>query len=233
MKIVKDCKTPETVIICGAWVNNKEPSVKVTDDESGISIRKFDGTYEHLHGYGHIYILNEDEFNEFLNSEHYQNKYGHDEWAEKENYYVILKDYVGTIGVTAELTSEGFKESDDWDINDYFYHQPIADDDNGNLIMDVSGEYEFESTNLIEVNKILNSDKSTKTSEILSENDKGCIYASLVVQGLGRWIQHDGGYIEDGDAELKELSLRAKTAMDKVEKRLIALGINVNKILQK
>ena len=99
--------------------------------------------------------------------------------------------------------------------------------------MDVSGEYEFESTNLIEVKKILNSDESTKLSDVLSENDKGCIYASLVVKGLGRWLENDGAYIGDEDEELRELCSSAKHAIDKVKARLEVLGVHYHKILKK
>jgi hypothetical protein len=159
MKTLKTFTEPETVIICGAWVEDKEVVLKITDDESPVTIRKYDGWCVDMYSYGHIYILTEKEFFEFINSNHFKEHYKEEY---DENYYVVIKDYIGTIGATG--LTENREESDDWDINEYFNHQ--VEDDALRLIIDITGKYHFNSTTFKQTLEFLKSDETSKAVEV-------------------------------------------------------------------
>jgi hypothetical protein len=112
-----------------------------------------------MYSYGHIYILTEKEFFEFINSNHFKEHYKEEY---DENYYVVIKDYIGTIGATG--LTENREESDDWDINEYFNHQ--VEDDALRLIIDITGKYHFNSTTFKQTLEFLKSDETSKAVEV-------------------------------------------------------------------
>ena len=154
MKIIKEYKKPTTIVITGQWVEGIGKSLMITDDESGIDVRRFDGDTFSLTTYGHIYVLTEEQFNWFITSDHYA-LYCDDD--DIENLYIPIKDFIGVIGATG-ITDDGV-ESDEWDINDYFYHQ--IDDGVFYPILDIKGEYNIQPMNIKEVKEFLASNKDS------------------------------------------------------------------------
>ena len=156
MKILREFKEPTNIVITGQWVNSKEPSLSLTDDECSCSIRDYKGDYVSITSFGSITILTEDEFDWFLESDHYR-LFCDDDFGRKENMYVAIKNYVGVIGATG-LYSGTEEEFDDWDINDYFYHQV---EDSG-VILNISGKYNIQPMTVDEVSEFLSSNRISK-----------------------------------------------------------------------
>jgi len=220
MKIIKEVKEPTTLIICGQWLEGVEPSLMITDDESQIDIRRFDGKTTSLTTFGFVNILTVEEFNTFINSEHYKSNCD-DDFGNDEHFYVVLKDYVGTIGVTGAMRGHENEDFDKWDLDEYFYHQELGD---LYPIINVSGEYAFKGMTVQEVKDFLVSDKGSKVSDKLTEEDKEQLYGEIENQGFGYWVQNYG-YTGDADDELKDLCKRGKEIMNKLQNRLNVLGV--------
>lgn len=159
MKVIKEFKTPKTIIITGQWIKNVEPALMIDDDETDITVRNTKGEWCNIFSWGQIYVITESEFNEFRESEHYTNFCDDDE---DENMYMVLKDYVGTIGATAII--EGGQSSDDWEVDEYFQHQDIE----GGLIINVTGNYKIEQSTIKDVIEFLKSDETSKIEEVTS-----------------------------------------------------------------
>lgn len=219
MKVLKEYKEPTTIVITGQWVDNVKSSLLITDDEFVIDIRKFNGDEVSLTTFGSITILTEEEFNWFVTSDHYI-MHCDDDFGNEENMYVVIKDYVGVIGATANVRG-GIDDFDKWNVDDYFYHQV-----EGELYVDVKGEYEFEAMTVGEVKEFLESDRGSKVTDILSEETKEDLYNQIENQGFGYWIQNYG-YKGDEDGELVELCIKARRMMNKVQKRLNELGVEI------
>jgi len=219
MKILKEYKKPTTIIITGQWVDNVESSLLITDDECTFDIRKFNGYEICLMAFGSVSILTEEEFNWFITSDHYK-MYCDDDFGDEENMYTVIKDYVGIIGATA--TRYDGEEFDKWDIDEYFHHQV----DDSNVTLEVKGEYEFEAMTINEVKEFLLSDKGSKVSEVLPEETKEQLFGEIENQGFGYWIQNYG-YKGEEDEELAVLCVEAKRLMNKVQQRLIELGVEI------
>tara|TARA_R110000851_G_scaffold47424_6_gene115183 strand:- start:418 stop:1074 length:657 start_codon:yes stop_codon:yes gene_type:complete len=216
MKIIKELKEPTTLILCGGWIDDEtiEPILRITDDESSISIRKHDGSLSYLQTYGFVYLLTEEQFRTFINSKHYDNEYG--DW--EDEFFMVLKDYVGTLGAVGMRENEEF---DEWDINDYFYHQMDCDED---LILDISGAYDLKNSDKDGALKILSQSNSIKLTDKLTEETKEQLFGEIENQGFGYWVQNYG-YTGDADEELKDLCKKGKEIMNKLQNRLTVLGV--------
>lgn len=156
MKILKEYTEPTTIIITGQWVEPYKESIMLTDDECYVDVRDFKGDEITLSTFGFVTILTEDEFIDFINSEHFKLNC-ENEFCDLENMYIPIKDYVGRIGATGIIAGTKDMEFDNWDIEDYFYHQV----DDSSPIIDISGEYKFKSMTIDQVIKFLSSDASS------------------------------------------------------------------------
>ena len=143
MKVLKEFKEPTNVVITGQWVGGEvEPSLSITDDECILTVRNFKGKKFNLAALGSITILTEEQFNWFIDSDHYK-MYCDDDFGNIE-----------AVGVTYDGD-----ETVEWEIEDYFYHQV----EDANLILDIKGEYNFDSMNVNEAKKFLKSNEISKT----------------------------------------------------------------------
>lgn len=163
MRILKEVTEPQTIIICDAYLDDRDPDVMINDDECGFNIRKSNGEFTSVDSFGFIYIFTKEEFLNYIESK------DEDEKEEQDDFdlYVIIKDFVGTVGVTAK--EFGGKENDNWKLNDYFHHQDI----NGGLILDVSGDYDFNALHLDEALRFLNSDEKNQKLNTPIESIEG------------------------------------------------------------
>lgn len=220
MKIIKEVKESTTLIITGQWIEGREPSLMITDDESQIDIRRFDGKTTSLTTLGFVNILTVEEFNTFINSEHYK-LHCDDDFGNDENFYVVLKDYVGIIGATGAMWGHENENFDNWDLDEYFYHQELGD---LYPIIGVTGEYDFKGMTVQEVKDFLGSDKGSKVIDILCDEAKSDLFGEIEHEGLGYWIEHYG-YKGDEDKELKDLCKKGKDTMKKIRGRLNVLGV--------
>jgi hypothetical protein len=169
MKILKEFKEPTTIVITGQWVEGIKQSLMIDDDEWVIDVRNSNGDLISLTTFGGVYILTEKQFNWFITSDHYK-LYCDDDFGHIENMYIVLKDYVGTIGAIGILHDGG--ETDKWLLNDYFNHQ-LEDAD---VILDVISEYDFDAMTIEEATEFLNSNeknsKPTKTEAKISLEER-------------------------------------------------------------
>ena len=221
MKILKEYKEPTTIIITGQWVEPYKESLMVTDDECFVDVRKHNGEEVSLSTFGFVTILTEDEFNEFINSEHFKVNCDN-EFSELEYMYRPIKDYVGTIGVSRTNSWNGEEESDDWDIDEYFYHQF----EDSVPTIKVLGEYDFDSMTIDEVKKFLSSNKTSKMGDILSRDEKESIKANIVAFGMPNSI-YNGTFEKTSDKILNEMAKNARKKLNEVSERLtILLGLN-------
>jgi len=157
MKVLKEFKEPTNVVITGQWVGGEvEPSLSITDDECILTVRNFKGKKFNLAALGSITILTEEQFNWFIDSDHYK-MYCDDDFGNIEDMYIPIKGYVGNIEAVG-VTYDG-DETVEWEIEDYFYHQV----EDANLILDIKGEYNFDSMNVNEAKKFLKSNEISKT----------------------------------------------------------------------
>jgi len=155
MRVLKEFKEPETVIICSGWLENREGDVLIDDDETAFTIRRDNKTYIDVEAlFGVAYILTKDEFFKYINSEHFRDNCDVD--GGLYNQYAVINDYVGTISVVAEYRTG--QETDNFKLDDYFHHQNM----DANLYVHVSGEYDFNVTNLEDALKTIDSGVSSR-----------------------------------------------------------------------
>lgn len=219
MRILKEYKKPTTIVMTGEWVVDHKDSVSYTDDECTIDVRKYNGDIETITAFGGLTILTEDEFYEFIQSNHYK-MHCDDDFNKEEHMYIIIKDFVGTIGATVELRGGPAVE---WDVDEFVNHQF---DGFVELFVEVLGDYEFESMPIGKAIEFLESDKGSKVTDILSEETKNQLFGEIDNQGFGYWIQNYG-YKGDEDDELVVLCKKAKRMMNKVQDRLRDLGVEI------
>lgn len=225
MKVLREFKEPTSIVIADAWIEDEsnpeleEYCFKIDDDECGFDVTNGDKT-EGVESFGFVYILTKDEFLKHINSDHYEQYDGeHSDW----NRYVVINDFVGEVKLKVTIRGGEEVPSDKIDFDEYIQHQFDSWSD---IEVVIPSEYDFEVSNEEKALKLLESGKGSKISDILSEKTKDQLFGEIDNQGFGYWLQHYG-YKGEEDDELVVLCVKARRLMNKVEKRLRDLGVEI------